>query len=721
MKGIKLTPLLLFVLLLIVLVISVVFGNLNNTEGFIAFQKDKSPLDKVWIPQYSKNETVYKLNDNMFFDNRNGNFIELDAEQYSEAAIDKMSQPPTTNSHYGDAAIIITKSGVETAVKTAAPFVQDFAMKNGALLFGGQGAGTIPAILPAEPVMAPVVPPEPVMAPVVPAEPVMAPVIPSEPVMAPVIPAEPVMAPVVPAEPVMAPVVQEESSVPADTSNQDAAAAAKAAAAVAVAVADAAAVGATTDGFTNQIDRTGVTITSVIVTPRDGSPSSIYNVTPNNTEPTDTLLSKKTNVDSSYKSWSYESQCANTTNKTVLYMPWKENTYIIIVDKECNEQQYSVYMFGLNNVVEYKSFSKKDVLDIYSQQPMDETVNKVVNEPTYTNKPVYKLSKNVAYDITNGNVVIIPTQGEAIAKVFTRNGVEVVGVNTPETTSVSSVGFQPWIINVDGKMAGLYMPYQENTVICILKENGKIGLANVKRFTPTNVDINETAQPIIAEQPAAPPAVADVSTDSNYILKTQIVPPVCPTCPACPDKVTCTNCGGQGGSGTLTANGKSIVGKKGIRDEDEGEDLIRGAVSGADGLVRGAVSGADDLVRDAASGTAGLARDAVSGTTGLARDAVSGTVGLARDAVSGATGLLKDTASGVAGIFRTNPTYPQTNIIAQGSMNPYLQSNSGRRPRANGGMVGPQVTDNSTYFGALPERMGTNYMPITANFSTFSR
>ena len=87
-----------------------VFGNLNNTEGFIAFQKDKSPLDKVWIPQYSKNETVYKLNDNMFFDNRNGNFIELEAEQYSDAATDTMSQQPTTNSQYGDAAIIITKS-----------------------------------------------------------------------------------------------------------------------------------------------------------------------------------------------------------------------------------------------------------------------------------------------------------------------------------------------------------------------------------------------------------------------------------------------------------------------------------------------------------------------------------------------------------------------------------------------------------------------------------
>jgi len=46
MKGIKLTPLLLFVLLLVVLVISVTFGKMGSMEGFVAFQKEKTPLDK---------------------------------------------------------------------------------------------------------------------------------------------------------------------------------------------------------------------------------------------------------------------------------------------------------------------------------------------------------------------------------------------------------------------------------------------------------------------------------------------------------------------------------------------------------------------------------------------------------------------------------------------------------------------------------------------------
>ena len=47
---------------------------------------------------------------------------------------------------------------------------------------------------------------------------------------------------------------------------------------------------------------------------------------------------------------------------------------------------------------------------------------------------------------------------------------------------------------------------------------------------------------------------------NDYILKTQIVPPVCPTCPACNNcSGTCTNCGGNGGSGTLKIDGSSNV------------------------------------------------------------------------------------------------------------------------------------------------------------------
>ena len=729
MKGIKLTPLLLFILLLIILVISVVFGKMSNMEGFIAFQKDKSPLDKVWIPQYSKNEHVYKLNDNMFFDSRNGNFIELDAEPFSDVASSTPSgatSTPTaandTQMQPKDTAIIITTAGVETAVKTAvntaAPYLKEIADKQRADMLSDNKAA------------APVVPDAPVVpaAPVAPAAPVSpaAPVVPA----APVIPATPVVpaAPIAPAAPVVPATTDTSASMVTIPDNkQSQIEIAKAA--IETANTAVQSIDATKEGFSG-VDTAGSTITRVLITPREGTASTIYTVKPNDTEPYDTNESKNTTVSCLYKSWKYESQCLNTSKKTVLYMPWNTATYIIIIDKDSNNNNYSLYMFGSNNEVGYKSFSKDEVSGGFSQSILDDKANNIINEPLYNNQPVYKINKNIGFDIQRGNVVIIPSIPGGENVVYNRDGnkVEISATQPMEKGSVSTVSFNPWIIKVGGKMAGFYMPSKDTTVICTLSENGSINLSNVKRFTTAGVDINGEVQSI--------PTPTDVSNDSNYILKTQIVPPVCPTCPACPEKAICTNCGGQGGSGTLVSKDKSIVGEEPSKpDGTQPGGLIRKVVVDADGIAREVITDATGIVREVASGTAGLAKDAVTGTAGLARDAVTGTVGLAkdtvtgtvglaRDAVYGATGLIKGAVSDVAGIFRTNPTQIQNNMPSPsqgGVMNPYLQTNSGRRQQSNQVVMGPQVVDNTTYFGALPNRPSTNYMPITADFSAFSR
>jgi len=773
MKGIKLTPLLLFVLLLVVLVISVAFGKMGNMEGFVAFQKEKSPLDKVWIPQYSKNEMVHKLNDNMFFDSRNGNLIELDAEEYSATAQTtamtnaKNTLPGTSNAqitamnavatdttqpYAKDTAMIITTAGVETAVRTAAPFFKEIADKKMGLhmIPGSVGAPIVQGTPTSPEVAATIAPsasgaaPAPaasavqsvldaaraaisVSAPsasVAPAVPVSVPSIPAAPVV-PAVPLVTASAPAVPLAPV-APTVPVVPNVPIapPTSPTIAGASINAQAA---------------EPLTNMVDTTGVTITRVIISPRNGQSSTIYDIAPTDIAPRDTNESKTTSVSSSYKSWKYESQCANTSKKTVFYIPWKENTYIIIVDKTDNNP-YSLYMFGTNNEVGQKIYSKQDIGEIYSQTMLDEKTNSAINEPLYKNQSVYKISKNVEYDIQRGNVVILPSgQGEQVS-VYNREGVKVdiSAMKPDEKVSVSSVKSGPWILKISGKTAGFCIPHQDTTVICLLSDNGTPALINVKRFTATGVDIEGVQQS--ADKPAA-----DVSESSDYILKTQIVPPVCPSCPACPGNVTCTNCGGQGGSGTLASDGKSVVDDKVPENNGKRQGgVLRQVISDTTGLAKDVVTDADGLVRDVASGTAGLAKDAVGGTVGLAKDAVGGTVGLAKDAVggtvglakdvvggtvglakdtvSGATGLLTGAVSGVAGLFKSNPTnQPQFQNnqpqFQNNAMNNTMQSSSGRR----GGPYGGQTIDNTTYFGALPDRPSTNYMPITADFSAFSR
>ena len=87
----KLTPFILFLILLFVLVISIVFSRflplINSKEGFISFKKDTNSLNYVYIPQYSSqtstsNSTVVKLYDNLFFDTKNANIIEVNGSAF---------------------------------------------------------------------------------------------------------------------------------------------------------------------------------------------------------------------------------------------------------------------------------------------------------------------------------------------------------------------------------------------------------------------------------------------------------------------------------------------------------------------------------------------------------------------------------------------------------------------------------------------------------------
>jgi hypothetical protein len=206
----------------------------------------------------------------------------------------------------------------------------------------------------------------------------------------------------------------------------------------------------------------------------------------------------------------------------------------------------------------------------------------------------------------------------------------------------------------------------------------------------------------------------DGATINDYMLKTQIVPPVCPTCPSCPSSGVCNNCGGNGGSGTKSSEEGKKTSEEGTKSSGEGvSGVARDAVGGTVNVARDAVGGTVNVARDVVGGTVGLARDAASGTVGLARDAAAGTVGLVKDAVGGTVGLAKDAVGGVANAFgRLAPT----DVSAD-------STDSSGTYRSAGGGRGTSVTtgsDHSSYFGALPPK-GGDYIPVTADFSRFGR
>ena len=219
---------------------------------------------------------------------------------------------------------------------------------------------------------------------------------------------------------------------------------------------------------------------------------------------------------------------------------------------------------------------------------------------------------------------------------------------------------------------------------------------------------------------------------SEFIRKTQIVPPVCPQCPQCPSggcgkDGVCTNCGGNGGSGSSDGDGKSIV---------------RAAGDGATSLVRDAGSNARDLAREAAHTGVDVGRDVVGGTVDIAKDTVGGTVDLAKDVVGETKNIVGDVAgetknlvSDVAGSIGSGLGAVGSGIgnlvTAGGPQGQNQGQGSYQYPQGQGyanSYGGPHVSQNVppgmdpySYYGAVPPRGNCNFMPRTADFSSFGR
>jgi hypothetical protein len=105
---IKLSAILLFSIFILFLVITILFSrfSLSNkllktplySEGFVAFEQTTPVLTNVVIPQYSVASTsVVKLYDNIYFDTKNGNLIEVDG-----AAFQSDTLPSSINSIEGN-------------------------------------------------------------------------------------------------------------------------------------------------------------------------------------------------------------------------------------------------------------------------------------------------------------------------------------------------------------------------------------------------------------------------------------------------------------------------------------------------------------------------------------------------------------------------------------------------------------------------------------------
>jgi hypothetical protein len=408
--------------------------------------------------------------------------------------------------------------------------------------------------------------------------------------------------------------------------------------------------------------------------------------------------------------------------------------------------------------------------------------NTLVIDPIYnTKRKVYQISEFVKYDVSNSNILV--SVGDKELKVYTRNSSNAQTLtstasnqettNGDDQTSVASINFAPRIIyDLCGQNMIVYVPSAKKTLVALVCYNSevKLDLRNVCRFNENGLDMGEpmstnNASDVKDDDKIDDKKMVDYSDFDmdDYMLKTQIIPPVCPACPSCNYNMggACNQCGGSGGCGTRTSNGDSLVtGSNPIRGmlDTSGNaaggvvnavgNAAGGAVNAVGNVAGGAVNavgnvagGAVNAVGNVAGGavnTAGniinttvdTAGNVVNKTIDTAGNVVNKTVGAATNVATGALGAVGNVASSALGVFG--------NVLGEaGNM---LPSGSGSQGASAGAMqlqpnqqvsasATPQypvsgstsTTDPYSYQGALPVKKSTEFMPITADFSSFGR
>ena len=610
----KVTPLILFLILLFVLIVSVLFSKYfpfftnEPKEGFVSFNKSKNILDPVYIPQYStnSNDMLVKVYDNIFFDGKNGNLIEVDGTVYINEEI-----------------------GIDENGNT--------------VVIGGN------------------------------------------------------------------------------------------------------------------VDTDGTSINSIYVLQRANDSSNIYASIYNTDD--HTLISFKTpesnipNVTNSFLQKIYTTQSLNTDTYQVIYIGWALRTYIHIMNISQNMHVGS-FIFGKDTFGQNLSFNPPYIMYGTSQNTLNVGTNTDDSDSKNSNYiklpdydavvDLYQINKSTFFDNRNGNLIVRIGNANII---YTRNG-ELLPASAPLATRLQSVNFSSWIQPDSNNNMILYMAESDKTVIAIIKQNTNnnyYSVGNVVRFTEDGLETSSISEP--AGLYNANGSAAESSeyykwlaywnttvnprqeTSDDYILKTQIVPPVCPgctSCPSCPSSGICTNCGGQGGSGTLGNDQLSMVqdNQGGFYDSfdntvdeagniiettvDEAGNIIETTVDEAGNVITTTVDQAGNVISEFIDEAGNVITNTEDNITDLLTGAGTGATNLLTGAGTGAVGLLKSAGSGMTSMISSNgqvqgPSYGQTQPVGQ---NQFTQG---------------QNTKDYSYNGALPNNSSSSFIPITADFSAFGK
>lgn len=433
--------------------------------------------------------------------------------------------------------------------------------------------------------------------------------------------------------------------------------------------------------------------------------------------------------------------------------------------------------FNFTSAPEGDSLDDVYITNSYPQQTSDGYDDKSRIEPFYhPSRTVYQITSTIKYDIANGNLLIVePSASSKEVKVYYRSGEDNREDDSSPNITLSAVAdaqssdadyikqsfsksvSKPFFVqDYANKNTVMYWPTGENTLIVVFENrnsNGYIPIKKTVRFTSSGVWTSPDTTP--------PPKTGDNRDSSgnldisggqggnygdfwkwwsyfnsnavgglsnDYMLKTQIVPPVCPSCPACQGGA-CTNCGGQGGSGSMSSDGSSLAVKGpssavASLGQSAGQTITgTAAAAGLTAIGAGAVAGnvigkTVDTAGNIVGKTVDTAGNVINRTFDTAGNIVDKTFDAAGGIVNTTGNLLYSAGSGVSNLLTSDPTRVG-----------YQQSYMGPRPGSNNTGIyqplpaqqqqkGGSQIDPYTYNGALQSK-GSNFRPVTTDFSSF--
>jgi len=491
-----------------------------------------------------------------------------------------------------------------------------------------------------------------------------------------------------------------------------------------------------------------------------------------------------TSFSNSYSSYLYYSKITGE-NTVVLYVPWHNNTFIHIFTNTAvsggssTAQQLSPtqsFYFGYNPITA-DSFDSSSLSVTLNTAPTENTssYNGTIVSPFYNVDAVYKVTDNVFFDIKYGSLIInkpaIVAQPSATPPISavpasidiykhtpttpmetktTQNSIARCSISSCMDANSNAIGFNVRTMK-EGENMVIMIVVADKTIVAVLCIDNASGtspkalkIRNIVRFNRNGTDNGYTNNRRTVSNGDDEDDDYDPydlsryrrrdddeywidrlrrgSLMDDYMLKTQVVPPVCPACPACPARSEiCTNCGGNGGNGTLANTGSSVVNANGPVVNANGPvvnangqpitrmtDSLGNTIVGTSRAAGQAISGTMGAAGQAISGTAGAAGQAITGTANAASNVITGTVGavgnLASNVVGSATDLLKSTGSGITGLIDRSSSNNQYSSNKQSVLDPYSYQGQLNKPR-------DLVATNTP----------AKYLPLTADFSSFGR